>query len=486
MSNITKQGGKVTIGDWLSENFGEAYANKNVAIINKTAYIVNENNELQKIADNLRLHDITNSDRNYGLKPLLNATRQMAGITTGEASKLTNEQFQNLNNFQKVKYKIGEVLDMGYHEIRPENDAELSFDTISSIDVFTDEVISKIGKSKLFRTNGFNYNTVDDFITSIDRKNFKTMFGEGLDPYTIEGAKINPRMYTTTKEGFKISNVYNYLKENNKSAAEYELKGFFGQFFAGRNVDNTINEFMTEYSAIPLSVFNQLNEGLAASSSILGFSVNSKKTSVGLAGNLLFKRFLPFYMLTKVPGMINYMSEPFFGEGDETGNRDNVTKFLMRNVVKPIDVGAHYAMDLTGATKLFKFMNEMVPGFDQVEELPIGLGQTKEEREEYIENGYDPMRKGRWWGSGNTPFSGGKIMYFRPNIYRRVEADVEFSDSKWGSRQEYYNNAWFPNPVNPLAPINHFITDRNHYDKKHYYDRPYLQTAPEGPISGIF
>ena len=45
----------------------------------------------------------------------------------------------------------------------------------------------------------------------------------------------------------------------------------------------------------------------------------------------------------------------------------------------------------------------MIPGSDQINELPgiyqLGLGQTAEEREEYIENGYDPIRKGRWWGS---------------------------------------------------------------------------------------
>ena len=57
-------------------------------------------------------------------------------------------------------------------------------------------------------------------------------------------------------------------------------------------------------------------------------------------------------------------------------------------------------------------------------------------------------------------------MYYRPNVYRRVEADVDFSDSKWGSRQEYYNHTAFPNPINPLAPLNHFIIDRNHFDKK--------------------
>ena len=187
--------------------------------------------------------------------------------------------------------------------------------------------------------------------------------------------------------------------------------------------------------------------------------------------------------------MINYFTEPVFGKDDD-GNPDNLGKFLMRGVSK-FDVGAHHVMDLFGFTKFFKFMGEMTPGSDQINEFPgiyqLGLGQTAEERKDYIENGVDPIRKGRFWGAGNSPFTGGKIMYFRPNIYRRVHADVEFSDSKWGSRQEYYSNTWYPNPVNPFAPINHFILNKHYYDKKHYLDRPYLETAPEGsniPIIG--
>ena len=163
----------------------------------------------------------------------------------------------------------------------------------------------------------------------------------------------------------------------------------------------------------------------------------------------------------------------------------------MSNIVKPLDLGMHKVKDILGITKLTKKIEEFTPGFDQINELPgiynLGLNQTYEERQDYIENGYDPMRKARYWGMGNTAFTGGKIMYWRPNLYRRVEADVDFSDSKWGSRQEYYSNTWFPNPINPLAPINHFILDKNHYDKKHYQDRPYLLTSKEGmniPVIG--
>ena len=481
--NITGMAGRVTIGEWLGKEFGESYAKKNVTVINGTAYIVDENNQLKKIADNLRLHDITNADKRQGLKPMHNAQRQMAGLSTGEPAKLTPEEINNLGTFKKFKYKMEEMLDLGRHEIRPENDDgfEGGIDTVN-VDNYTDMLFGRVGDV---------IGETQQRLQGVETRNFKTSHGEGLAEYTVNGIKFQPRMYEVTKNGFKVSKAISKFKAGDKAGAAYEMKGFVAQLFVGQNDDGTMNEFFTERSGWLHNILNQLNEGLAGSTRYLGFSVDSKKSSIDLGKNLLLKRALPVYLLTKVPGMLNYFSEPFFGGEDETGNRDNITKFMMRNVVRPIDIGAHHAMDLVGATKVFKFLGEMIPGSDQINELPgiyqLGLGQTAEEREEYIENGYDPIRKGRWWGSGNTPFTGGKIMYFRPNIYRRVEADVEFSDSKWGSRQEYYNNTWFPNPVNPLAPLNHFIFDRNHYDKKHYYDRPYLQTAPVGqnlPIIG--
>lgn len=491
--DITRQAGRVEMGDWLGKTFGEQYKNRPVPVINGKAYIVDEDGKLKVIADRLKLHDITNADKNQGLTPLHNASRQISGLSTGEAPRLTEKEIEQLGPVQRFKYKMGEMLDLGRHEIRPndDNDFEMSLDSMSNIDKFVDKLISTVGDSKVFRVNGFEYDNVQDFIDSLEKRNYKTLYGQGLDEYYINGRKIKPRTFSVTKEGFKFGNILKEVKSKNFEAALEEAKGFRKQFFVGQNKDGTMNKYFTERSGILFTVLNQLNEGLAGSSRLLGLSIDSKKSSSNLFWNLLTKRALPVYLLTQIPGMLNYFSEPFFGGEDENGNRDNITKFLMREVVKPIDVKAHHAMDLVGATKVFKFLGEMVPGSDQINELPgvyqLGLGQTKEERKEYIENGYDPVRKGRYWGSGNTPFTGGKIMYFRPNIYRRVEADAEFSDSKWGSRQEYYNNTWFPNPVNPLAPLNHFVFNKNHYDKKHYYDRPYLQTAPAGqniPVIG--
>lgn len=481
--NITRMGGRTYISDWMVDTFGEEFKDKTVAVINGTAFTTDTNGKLLELGTGFKLHDITFADESYGLKPLTNATRQIAGLELGSPDP------------NRARFKITKWLDMGYQEIHPEKmDIERGIDSATSIDEFTDRLINKATDKPYMYLTGYSdeYSDVQEMLSHLDIETYKSVFGEGFEPYVVDGKTIRPRMFTTTKEGFKISNAYNSFKNGQTDEALQELEGFAKQFFVGRNTQtNEMHEFFTERSGVLWTVFNQLSEGLGGASKLLGLSVNSKSSSMALMGNLLLKRALPVFALTQIPGVINYLSEPFFGKGDETGNRDNITKFLMRQVVRPIDIGAHHAMDLVGATKLFKFLGEMVPGSDQINELPgiyaLGLGQTAEEREDYIENGYDPIRKGRWWGSGNTPFTGGKIMYFRPNLYRRVEADVEFSDSKWGSRQEYYNNTWFPNPVNPLAPLNHFIFDRNHYDKKHYHDRPYLQTAPAGqniPIIG--
>lgn len=503
MPSITGMGGReMTIGQWLAKNLGEEYAESNVAVINGKAYVKNltsQTDELIEVASNLRLHNITYADGAYGLKPMLNAERQIANLDLGHpfdevwdkyAERLEKEYGITPTKFQEAKYKFGKMLDIGFTESRPDKEAEvLGLDTASSIDEWTNKLLETLFGSKPLRTTGFEYDTIQQMAEETRAFTHKNIWfdGEAFKEFTTSnGKKFKPQIYVAQKEGYKFNNIIDAIKSGNNDAIKESTKRFVYQFGAGRNIEtNEMSQYFTRYSTAPWIVMNQLSEGLG----ILGLSTASKSSTGSIFWNLLTKRALPVYAALQIPGMINYFSEPIFGK-DENGNPDNLGKFIMRGISK-FDIGAHHVMDLVGATKFFKFMGEMTPGSDQINELPgiyqLGLGQTAEEREDYIENGYDPIRKGRWWGAGNTPFTGGKIMYFRPNIYRRVQADVDFSDSKWGSRQEYYNNTWYPNPVNPFAPINHFILNRNYYDKKHYYDRPYLETSPEGsniPIIG--
>jgi hypothetical protein len=127
-------------------------------------------------------------------------------------------------------------------------------------------------------------------------------------------------------------------------------------------------------------------------------------------------------------------------------------------------------------------MAQLLPGGEQISDIP-GLGfldmtSTKEEKEQWYKTGMEPVRKGRYWSLGNTPFTGGKIEYYAPNWYRRTMSDYKWTDSQWGSRDEYFANAPFPTLDHPFAPIKHFITDPYHWEEKHYQDRPYMMSAP--------
>ena len=105
---------------------------------------------------------------------------------------------------------------------------------------------------------------------------------------------------------------------------------------------------------------------------------------------------------------------------------------------------------------------------------------TEEELREHLRSGVEPVRSGRYWTLGNTPFTGGKIGYYRPTWYRRAQSDYQFTDVKYGSKDEYWANHWMPTPRYPGAPIRHFITDPYHYELKHYYTRPYPMTGRLG------
>ena len=502
MPSLTRQGGEVKIGEFLANTFGKEFRESSVAVINGNAYIRNpNNNKLINIASNLKLHNVSYADSSFGLKASVNAERQIANLDIGHAFDGSWEQYKRKlikegivpTKSMEYKYKTAKFLDLGFQESRFKGEENLLFDIaeMTSMDELTNDAIYNI--TSKFKLVGHEYNDIQEMIEKTRTKNMKTVLGNGFQDFVTSKGKIyRPKMYYAQTKGYEFKNVLNSIKANDTSQTIDSLKYFVGQFgpTTGLHKDsNIMSKYFTEYSTIPWNILNALSEGIGRSSYLFGLSTKNKSSTGDLMKNLLLRRALPVYGLLQLPGMINYFSEPVFGK-DEDGNPDNLGKFLMRKVSK-IDIAAHKIMDLTNATKLFKFMGEMTPGSDQISELPgiyqLGLGQTTEERKEYIENGVDPIRKGRWWGSGNTPFTGGKIMYFRPNVYRRVQADVKFSDSKWGSRQEYYNHTWYPNLVNPLAPINYFFLNKNHYDKKHYYDRPYLQTAPIGsniPIIG--
>ncbi len=247
------------------------------------------------------------------------------------------------------------------------------------------------------------------------------------------------------------------------------IEDFFKQFVAGRkNLKN-----VTTATMVPYHLLDRLSNSLRAVSAG-GISLGLKTEDLGsvqdIFKNLMLKRILPVYLGIQAWIYINNKEE---GKQPE----DKIA-----NTVVNLDLAWHGVKDRLGLTSWAKRVSQLMPGGEQISDIP-GLGvldmtSTREEKEQWYKTGMEPIRKGRYWSLGNTPFTGGKIEYYAPNWYRRVISDYKWTDSQWGSRDEYFANAPFPTPKYPFAPIRHFITDPYHWEKKHYHDRPYMLSSP--------
>lgn len=107
-------------------------------------------------------------------------------------------------------------------------------------------------------------------------------------------------------------------------------------------------------------------------------------------------------------------------------------------------------------------------------------GETYSSEMEKMESGEVPIRAGRWWPLGNTPFRGGRIQYFRPNWYRRLKSGYTYTDQTYGSPLERLAYGYDFSPLRAIDPYR--------FERKHYYDRPYPETGeyftgPWGPLT---
>ena len=128
------------------------------------------------------------------------------------------------------------------------------------------------------------------------------------------------------------------------------------------------------------------------------------------------------------------------------------------------------------------FTTKAARGLVEVQAISAGIipgGMNAQEKREQLVEGEVPIRQGRYWPLGNTPFKGGKIMYYRPSWYRKLQGGALFTSQTYGSPME---KALFYNDISPLRPL-----DPYRFEQKHYLDRPYPETGdyftgPFGPI----
>lgn len=237
-----------------------------------------------------------------------------------------------------------------------------------------------------------------------------------------------------------------------------KLKAFGKQFYAGRNnmedvTTATLFPYFSLYRLVdPLSIIG------------LGFSARSTGSVGDLAASIMLKRVAPIAGGLTALSYLNYRSEAYTGTS-LTG--------AAANAAANIDLTWRGFADKTGLTGVLKdqyMLNPMSQYWNEQEP------QSQEERKEWYENGYSPVRKGRWWSFGSaSEFRGGKIDYYQPNFVRRANSNY-YDVSMFGSESEKWAHSWIPTPAHPLAPIRRLL---NPYwlENMHYEDRPYPVTG---------
>ena len=101
----------------------------------------------------------------------------------------------------------------------------------------------------------------------------------------------------------------------------------------------------------------------------------------------------------------------------------------------------------------------------------LGSRQTPEElRRIYSGEEEVPVRAGRWWDVGSTPFRGGRVKYFRPHWYPLMQAKSEMI-ATYGSEDAYWEH-------HPLLHPFKYIKDPYWVERANYASRPYPITSP--------
>lgn len=241
---------------------------------------------------------------------------------------------------------------------------------------------------------------------------------------------------------------------------KYEhAKAFAKQFAAGR--DNL--EDVSVATMIPYFMSARLSDAVDFLG--IGLSQDSSKSTADIWKNIFMKRVLPVGAAITAYQFMDDFSE------DMTGT--SVTG-AFGNTFANIDLGFRRVMDFTGIGRMIDDEKKLNPALEYLSS--DDEFDSYDERKEWYESGYTPVRKSRWWAFGSlSEFRGSEIMYYQPSYLRRIHSDYK-DKTLYDSNFEKWAHAKVPNPYNIFAPITYAI---NPYwlEKKHSEDMPYPVTG---------
>jgi hypothetical protein len=230
----------------------------------------------------------------------------------------------------------------------------------------------------------------------------------------------------------------------------------------------------------------------------LGFSDDSMSSPLKLLSSLMLKRFLPIYVGYEYAQYLDWESEQLTGQSIS----DRWENYKARR-----ELMEAWENDQSGMTDILKRRRMLHPGIDHFADMPdiylpgigeIGFGQllggifapgtpvdernaySAEEYENYLQYGTDPVRKSRWWLFGSkSAYRGDRITEFRPNEYRLALSDWDDTNTDLTGQERWAETNFLPTFRNPFGALAFLIgkNDPYYWEKKHYYDRPYLLTG---------
>ena len=309
-----------------------------------------------------------------------------------------------------------------------------------------------------FNMSDYSAEFKNDMAFNIDlvSKDRFSIFDKGVFENTAQQYSSDYGNYTAIKKSSLMSMLEN-LNDFEKFKAS--AKGLGNELFAGRKNAEDVSLL----TLMPYFMVSRLNDGIDDLG--IGLSHQSAGSTVDLIKNIALKRVLPIAGVLTAYDYLDYEAKNILGTSI-TG--------AAANAVGNADMAMRKTLDATGLSTVFDWAKQT----NVMAEYLTGSTdfQTAEERQDWYENGYSPVRSGRFWSFGSSSeFRGGDIAYYQPNFVKRANSNWR-EIGIYGSAEEKWSHSIIPTLRHPFSTIN-YLLDPYWLEKKNMDSRPYPLTG---------
>lgn len=201
----------------------------------------------------------------------------------------------------------------------------------------------------------------------------------------------------------------------------------------------------------------------------LGLPSQDTQTAGAIFGNIFLKRVLPIYAGVEAWKYLNFELNEDLDLSPAKG---------LANVRARVALTGSWLADKLGLTDKYKRISELTPGSEAYYEP-----KSYEEQKQYLRNGYEPSRRGRFWLAGSrSAYMGDKITHYSPSWYQLQTSDWQRASNVDLNSDDYWKNqSLLPTPRHPFSWLRRLLLDRYSWENKHSVgdnpDRPYVVSS---------